>query len=110
MKQFLVFLLVCLASVAASAQQLREGDVLDKIVAVVGKEIVLRSEIDGQLYMLAQQNKEINPSDTKLRTRVLDALINDRLMYNKAIEDSIQVSDDEVNQQLDATIAQLTAQ
>ncbi|MBX7156687.1 MAG: peptidylprolyl isomerase [Candidatus Kapaibacterium sp.] len=97
-------------SISAVSQTLREGDVLDKIAAVVGKEIILKSEVDGQLYMIAQQNKELNINDPSIRRKVIDAIVNDRLLYNKAIEDSIIVSDEEITAQLDATIQQMIAQ
>lgn len=107
-------ILLCLFFVAYStsavSQTLREGDVLDKIAAVVGKEIILKSEVDGQLYMIAQQNKELNINDPSIRRKVIDAIVNDRLLYNKAIEDSILVSDEEITAQLDATIQQMIAQ
>jgi peptidyl-prolyl cis-trans isomerase SurA len=87
-----------------------QGEALDRIVAIVGKEIVLKSEVDGQVFMIAQQSKEIKTDDPAIKKRVLDALINDRLMFNKANEDSIQVSDEEINGQLEATIQQMIAQ
>ncbi|MFM8178771.1 MAG: hypothetical protein ACKOAG_06260, partial [Candidatus Kapaibacterium sp.] len=94
-----------------AAQQLREGDVLDRVEAVVGREVVLKSDVDGQLYMLAQQNPSLNATDPAVRKRVRDAIINDKLVYLKALEDStMQVSEDEVNQQLDQTMQQIVAQ
>lgn len=109
-----IFIILCAFFVANStsavSQTLREGDVLDKIAAVVGKEIILKSEVDGQLYMIAQQNKELNINDPSIRRKVIDAIVNDRLLYNKAIEDSIIVSDEEITAQLDATIQQMIAQ
>ncbi|MFM8569120.1 MAG: peptidylprolyl isomerase, partial [Candidatus Kapaibacterium sp.] len=93
------------------AQQRREGDVLDRVEAVVGREVVLKSDVDGQLYMLAQQNPSLNATDPAVRKRVRDAIINDKLVYLKALEDStMQVSEDEVNQQLDQTMQQIVAQ
>ncbi|MFM8472849.1 MAG: peptidylprolyl isomerase, partial [Candidatus Kapaibacterium sp.] len=94
-----------------AAQQLREGDVLDRVEAVVGREVVLKSDVDGQLYMLAQQNPSLIATDPAVRKRVRDAIINDKLVYLKALEDStMQVSEDEVNQQLDQTMQQIVAQ
>lgn len=99
-------------SVLAAAQQpsIREGDVLDRVEAIAGGEPILKSEVDAQLLLLAQQNPTVKPTDPAIRQRVLDALINDRLMYVQAQLDSITVSDEEVNLQLEATIQQLIRQ
>lgn len=83
---------------SAFAQQ---SQVLDKIVATVGREIVLQSDIEGRIAMFMQQNPKINPSDPALRKQVLDALISERLMVTKAVEDSIVVQEEEINQSLD---------
>lgn len=111
MKQ-LLFILITLGTTALTvqAQIPKEGETLDRVLAVVGKEIVLKSEVDGQMFMLAQQNKNMDFGDEKLRRRVLDALINDRLLYNKALEDSIQVTEEEITAQTEAQLQQMIAQ
>lgn len=105
-------LLVWICTAIAGAQQLalREGDVLDRIEAIAGDQPILKSEVDAQLLLLAQQNPSLKVDDPELRKRVIDALINERLLYVQAQLDSITVSDEEVNAQLDATIAQLIRQ
>ncbi|MCX7936540.1 MAG: peptidylprolyl isomerase [Bacteroidota bacterium] len=97
---------------AAAAQQwtVREGDVLDCVVAVAAGEPILKSEVDAQVLLMLQQNPALRSSESDLRQRVLDALINDRLMYVQAQLDSITVSDEEVNLQLEMTIQQLVRQ
>ena len=39
-----------------SAQPVKEGESLDKIVAIVGNEIIMLSDIKGKIALLAQQN------------------------------------------------------
>ncbi|MFN5865793.1 MAG: peptidylprolyl isomerase [Candidatus Kapaibacterium sp.] len=107
----LVLALLLWPALRIQAQQLREGDVLDRVEAVVGKEVVLKSDVDGQIYMLMQQNPSVNPADPAIRKRIRDAMINDKLVYLKALEDTtMQVSEEEVNQQLDQTVQQIIAQ
>ncbi|MFM7339788.1 MAG: peptidylprolyl isomerase, partial [Bacteroidota bacterium] len=48
-----------------------------------------------------QQNPKVNPNDPALRKQVLEALISERLMVTKAVEDSITVQEEEINQSLD---------
>ena len=78
-------------------------EVLDKIVAVVGDEIILKSELDFQTNVLAAQ-RNIKPNTPGLRDQVLNAMIEDKLVYAQANLDSITVSDDEVNQRIDYQI------
>jgi peptidyl-prolyl cis-trans isomerase SurA len=61
----------------------------------------LQSDIEGRIAMFLQQNPKVNPSDPELRKQVLESLINERLMVTKAVEDSIAVMDEEINQSLD---------
>jgi len=72
-----LFLMV--VSVGTVSAQLSEGQSVDKIVAVVGKEIILESDIQSNIALLAQQAKDVNPNDPKVRQKILDALINERL-------------------------------
>lgn len=73
---------------------------IDKIVAVVGDEIILKSELDYQVNFEAAQ-RGLNPSDKNIQRRILEAMIGQKLLYEQAILDSIIVSDQEVDQQLD---------
>jgi peptidyl-prolyl cis-trans isomerase SurA len=101
----IVLLVVVLAGIA----QAQSKPVLDKIVAVVGDEIILKSELDYQVQLTAYQNK-LDPNDPQLRSRVLEALIDDKLILQQAILDSVTVTDDEVTRQLDSRIQNLTKQ
>jgi peptidyl-prolyl cis-trans isomerase SurA len=84
-------------------------DVLDKIVAVVDDEIILQSELDFQVAMFAAQRK-LDPNDAQLKERLLEKLIEDKLLYAQAVLDTMEVSDDDVNRQLDQVIAYYTNQ
>jgi peptidyl-prolyl cis-trans isomerase SurA len=92
----LAALLLC---TAASAH----GQTLDRIVGVVENEVILESELNAsvQFYIL---NNKVDPNTPGLRAQVLQSLINEKLIVAKAIEDSITVTDEEVQQQLDQAI------
>jgi peptidyl-prolyl cis-trans isomerase SurA len=100
----LVLLMLTLGACALSAQSSME-----RIVAVVGKEIILQSDVDGQLEVFAQRDPSFKTDPAK-RQQVLDALINERLMITKAAEDSIDVSEDEITQGMEQQIANLVRQ
>jgi peptidyl-prolyl cis-trans isomerase SurA len=98
LKYFVSSIVIALSAFSLYAQQ---SQVLDKIIATVGREIVLQSDIEGRIAMFLQQNPKVNPSDPELRKQVLESLINERLMVTKAVEYSIAVMDEEINQSLD---------
>jgi peptidyl-prolyl cis-trans isomerase SurA len=78
-------------------------EVLDKVVAVVDNHFILQSELDFQTQLIAYQRK-LNPNDPALKRAVLNSLIEEKLMLAQAEFDSIRVTEDEVNRQLDYQI------
>lgn len=97
-------LLVVSLSVQINAQQ-----VLDKIAAVVDKEIILKSEVEFRaVYEAAQRN--LDPKDSTLLKQVLNSLIEEKLLYAQAEFDSVVVSEEQVQQQLDYQINYITQQ
>jgi peptidyl-prolyl cis-trans isomerase SurA len=89
------FLLSSLAAGPALAQQ----KTLDKVVAVVGGEIVTQSELDLQLIRLGGRAK-IDINDPAIRQRALEEMIGRKLVLAQAILDSVSVSEEQVTQQL----------
>lgn len=80
--------------------------VIDRIVAIVGNEIILESELNQQVEFIALNNK-MDTDAPGLKNQILDAMINEKLIVAKATEDTnIVVTEDEVTQQLDALIQQ----
>lgn len=82
---------------------------VDKVIAVVDNEIILKSELEYQINLLAAQRK-IDPKTPALREQVLKMLIDEKLVYAQAGLDSIAVSEDEVGKQIEYQISQLTQQ
>lgn len=83
--------------------------VLDEIAAVVGDQIILRSEVDGIVVgLVRQQNIAYTPD---LWRSALDQMIDEKVLVIHAERDTtIEVSDETVDQQLEARIQQLSAQ
>lgn len=75
---------------------------VDRIVAVVGDEIVLHSEILAQVQFY-KQNGMVD--DGSMYCSVLEEKIFENLLLNKAAQDSILVTDDEVDSELDRRVA-----
>ncbi|HUI10910.1 MAG TPA: peptidylprolyl isomerase [Bacteroidota bacterium] len=104
MKHVLLILLCTIAAAAAAPAQ-----TLDRIVAVVNGEVILESELNAQAQFYALNNK-MDLTTPGLRAQVLQSMINEKLIIAKAVEDSITVTDDEVQQQMDALIQQRVQQ
>lgn len=103
MKFKLILFTLLLTSLSYSQQ------VLDKIVAVVDNEIILQSELDFQTSVFANQ-RQIDPNTPGLKDQILNSMIEDKLVYAQADIDSIEVSEDEVDQRIDYQISVFTQQ
>ncbi len=79
-------------------------EVLDKIAAVVDNEIIMESELEFQMNLYAAQRK-INPNTPGLKNEVLNAMIEDKLVYAQATLDSINVSEEEIKNKIDYQIS-----
>lgn len=80
--------------------------VIDRIVAIVGKECILLSDLNAQVDFYVYNNR-LDPDAPGLRRQVLESMVNERLIAARALEDTnITVTEDEVNSQLDVLIAQ----
>lgn len=97
LRVLVVLALLTGADVTACAQ------VLDRIVAVVENDPILESELAAQVQFFIMNNR-LDPNTPGLRDQVLQSMINEKLIIAKAIEDSVVVSDEEVQQQLEVAI------
>jgi peptidyl-prolyl cis-trans isomerase SurA len=88
----------------------REGEALDRVVAIVGGEAVFASDVEAQRQLLRQQFPQLQLPDSVLWQRALEALVDEKLMLLQAQEDSIVVSDDEVMQRLEFQLQLLVQQ
>ena len=97
-----LFLLVGLAPAPVHGQN---AQVVDRIAAVVGDEIVLKSEVD-QLVRRQTQQRNVSYSDG-LWMEVLRQLVDQKLLTEEARRDTtITVSDQQLSDQLDRRIGQ----
>lgn len=93
-------ILVALCFLAA-APLTAQRTIIDKVVATVGGELVLLSEIEEQFALMEAQEGGLPEG---ARCNILDNLLVSKLLLNQAKLDSIEVSDDEVEVQLNTRI------
>ena len=80
--------------------QNREPQVVDKVVAVVGKNIILQSDIENQ-YIQYRLQGMADGTGKEVRARILEDLLLQKLMLNQAEMDSITVTDEQVEMQME---------
>jgi peptidyl-prolyl cis-trans isomerase SurA len=103
-----LFVLALAAARPAYGQQ-PERIPIDGVAAIVGSEIVLKSDVElGLNAILMQQGRDPSGLTTEerasLRDQVLENLINDALIVAKAQRDSVTVTRGEVDRQIDLRI------
>ena len=94
-KQILIFTLIFVGSINANAQ------IIDKIVAQVGDEIIMLSDIQQQKLQMIQDGQNVsNATDCQ----ILESVLYQKLLINQAQIDSLEVSDDMVNGEMEQRI------
>jgi peptidyl-prolyl cis-trans isomerase SurA len=95
-----------LLMLASSLYSQAEGD---RIIAVVGNEVILESDLNYQLMLYARQNNLTQLND-RIVQEVFQNMVTEKLILAKADQDSIYVSDEEVQKQLDNRIKLMAEQ
>lgn len=104
-KRFLLFVVAILTAVHVVAQE-PKTQVVDKVVAVVGKNIILQSDVENQ-YMQYRMQGNIEGNSSAMRCAILEELLFQKLMLNQAEMDSLTISDNEVDAELSRRISEL---
>lgn len=90
-------ILVLLFTFQAKAQQ---KQVIDQVAAVVGKNVILQSDIENQ-YIQYRIQRGISGSAETIRCQILEDLLFQKLMLNQAEIDSVEVTDEQINQEME---------
>ena len=102
MKKHWIIIALMFLALPMMAQN-RQPQVVDKVVAVVGKNIILQSDIENQ-YMQYRMQGMTEGTGREVRARILEDLLLQKLMLNQAEMDSITVTDEQVEAQMDQRI------
>lgn len=102
MKKALVYLAIALLTAPLYAQS-HKPQVIDKVVAVVGKNIILQSDIENQYIQYRLQGGAKGTAQS-MRCDIMEDLLLQKLMLNQAEMDSLTVSDDKVEAELESKI------
>jgi len=84
-----------------------QAQTIDKIIAKIGNEIILYSEWQEQIqFVKSRQNQALSNTN---ECSVLENLIIQKYLVNRAKVDSVEIKDEEVEQQLNARVEQILA-
>lgn len=104
LKKGLLLLTVATLALAGSTAQKKQV-MLDKVVAVVGSSSILYSEVAETAQRLKAQRREAGyTSDRDPMNEALEALLLQKLLYNQALIDSVQISTGDIIQRVEAHV------
>lgn len=95
------------ATVFSQGTAVREGDKLDGVVAIVGRYPIFKSSIDGQVELMRYQQgmRDLSIAEmATLRKSILESEIDQKVLVVRAEQDSITVSEEEIDERIDEQI------
>ena len=95
MKRFFLIITISTFSMLINSQE------IDKIIAIVGDEIVLRSEVENQYLQYISQGVT---SNEELRCQVFEDLMTQKLLIFSCKQDSISVTKEEIEQEVETRV------
>ena len=99
LKTIILILLTTSITMPAKAQTASDS-IVDGVVAVVGANMILRSDIETQ-YLQFRAQGSIQGSAEKVRCQILEGLLFQKLLYHQAQVDSVKITDSQVDGEMD---------
>src|SRR3972149_7490557 len=105
LKNFLIAIIFIVFSSGITLSQ-KEGD---RIIAIIGNGVILESDLNFQIISFLNQNNMTTYNEQVIE-HIFQGMITEKLILAKAEQDSIYVSDEELNKQVDNRLKQLVTQ
>ena len=99
MKKFVILLLLSTTGISLKAQTAKL--LADKIVAIVGDKIVLRSDLSNYIDDIKRQGSEVPPNAECV---LLEKMMQDKALILQAEKDSIPITDEDIEAELDQRV------
>ncbi|MCK5908301.1 MAG: peptidylprolyl isomerase, partial [Flavobacteriales bacterium] len=96
--------ILIIAMLVANITLAQEKHVVDGIAAVVGKSVILNSDIDKGIMQYKAQGVSVSDG---MDCQIFEDLMVEKLLVHQAIIDSVEVSNDEVNRSVDQRLQML---
>ena len=100
MKKLIILFVVLFISFVNAEAQPTGGTMIDEVVAVVGKNYILLSDIENS-YLQMRMQGGITGSESTTKCQIIENLLFEKLMLHQAELDSIEVTPDQVDSELD---------
>ena len=98
-------IIVLFFSFVSFAQQPENNpDVVDKVIAVVGQNMIKKSELETAYLQQKMNSNFIIENEYEKRCDILEGMLINKLMLHQAEVDSVEVTEDEVNREMDNRI------
>jgi peptidyl-prolyl cis-trans isomerase SurA len=98
-------IIVLFFSFVSFAQQSENNlDVVDKVIAVVGQNMIKKSELETAYLQQKMNSNFIIENEYERRCDILEGMLINKLMLHQAEVDSVEVTEDEVNIEMDNRI------
>jgi peptidyl-prolyl cis-trans isomerase SurA len=104
MRLKLIFSIICLSTTVLFGQK---ENVVDKIAAQIGDNVILKSDIEAQKLQMVQAKMEVN---AQTDCTILEELMYQNLLMNQAKLDSLVVSDAQVDGEMENRLRMLEQQ
>ncbi|OIP00666.1 MAG: hypothetical protein AUJ98_06915 [Bacteroidetes bacterium CG2_30_33_31] len=110
MKKTLVLFTVIYGSIFCQSVLAQDGKktVIDKVVAIVGENSILYSDIENQYLQYIMQGNIENSQE--VRCQIFEEILFGKLLLNQAQLDSIEISDDQVESEMDRRLQYFISQ
>ncbi len=109
MKLKSVFAIIALVTICNTNSYAQQSQVIDKVVAVVGSNIILQSDIEEQ-YMQYRMQGGVKGSASSIRCEILEDQLFRKLMLNQAELDSITVTDEQIDSEVERYVRYYVSQ
>lgn len=99
MKKIILISLVCIINTNLIAQT----NVLDKVIAVVGKNMIKQSELETT-YLQQKESFGIIDEPFDIKCEIFESLLINKLMLHQSEIDSISITEEQINREMDNRI------
>lgn len=99
-----ISLFVLLLGILPIHAQDNKGVIIDQIIAMVGDEVILESELQHEINRAKAENQVAMSGN--IQAQVIENMLMSKLLKEQAVVDSVIVTEDEVERQLDQRMAQ----
>ena len=114
MKRIVLLTITLFYVVMALVPVLNAAEPIERIIAIVGREPIMASELAAQIQLYAiqtNQKPQTREELEELQTEILNQMINERLFLIEARKDTlVKVTQEEIDQALDEHIARIASQ